>query len=38
MKVLYVHNYYQSSSPSGEDVVFRNEAALLERNGIRVIL
>ena len=24
MKILLVHNFYQSSSPSGEDAVFRN--------------
>ena len=32
-----VHNFYQSSSPSGEDVVFRNEVELLRKNGIEVI-
>jgi glycosyltransferase involved in cell wall biosynthesis len=37
MKVLLVHNFYRSSAPSGEDVVFRNERALLERNGIEVV-
>ncbi len=37
MKILMVHNFYQSSSPSGEDVVFRNEVELLSRNGIDVI-
>lgn len=37
MKVLMVHNFYQSSSPSGEDVVFRNEIELLKQHGINVI-
>ena len=37
MKVLLIHNFYQSSSPSGEDVVFRNETQLLKTNGIDVI-
>lgn len=37
MKVLLLHNYYQSSSPSGEDAVFRNEARLLATKGINVL-
>jgi glycosyltransferase involved in cell wall biosynthesis len=37
MKVLLAHDYYRSSAPSGEDTVFRNERALLERNGVEVI-
>jgi len=37
MKVLIVHNFYQSASPSGEDIVFKNEVELLRRNGIKVI-
>ena len=37
MKVLLIHNFYQSSSPSGEDTVYRNEAAMLRDNGIEVI-
>jgi glycosyltransferase involved in cell wall biosynthesis len=37
MKILLVHNFYQSSSPSGEDAVFRNEVELLKKNGIDVI-
>lgn len=37
MRVLLVHNFYQSSAPSGEDAVFRNEQALLERAGHEVI-
>lgn len=37
MKVLIAHNFYQSSSPSGEDGVFRNEVELLRKNGINVV-
>ncbi len=37
MKVLLIHNFYQSSSPSGEDVVFKNEVELLRRNNIDVV-
>ncbi len=37
MKVLLVHNFYQSSSPSGEDAVFRNEVGLLKKRGVEVI-
>ena len=37
MKILLVHNFYQSSSPSGEDTVFRNEVELLKNNGINVV-
>ncbi|MDX1812156.1 MAG: glycosyltransferase, partial [Gammaproteobacteria bacterium] len=37
MKVLLAHNYYQSSAPSGEDVVFNNEYELLNGNGVDVI-
>ncbi|MDP3597388.1 MAG: glycosyltransferase, partial [Nitrospirota bacterium] len=32
MKVLLAHNFYRSSAPSGEDAVYRNERALLERH------
>jgi len=38
MKVLLVHNFYQSSAPSGEDRVFRDEVALLRKNSIEVVL
>lgn len=38
MKVLLAHNYYRSSSPSGEDGVFRNEKELLKRNGVETIV
>jgi glycosyltransferase involved in cell wall biosynthesis len=37
LKVLLVHNFYQTSSPSGEDTVFTNEVELLKKNGINVI-
>lgn len=37
MKVLLVHNFYQSSAPSGEDAVFRNEAGLLRKKGVEVV-
>src|SRR5437870_4826006 len=37
MRILLVHNYYQSNSPSGEDIVFDNEQLLLERAGHEVI-
>lgn len=30
MKVLLAHDFYRSSSPSGEDAVYRNERRLLE--------
>lgn len=37
MKVLLAHNFYQSSSPSGEDVVYRNEAELLKSRAVEVV-
>ncbi len=37
MKICLVHNFYQTSSPSGEDTVFRNEVELFKKNGINVI-
>ena len=37
MKILLGHNYYRSSAPSGEDVVFRNERMLLEKKGVEII-
>jgi len=37
MKICVVHNFYQSSSPSGEDEVFRNEVELLKKNHIDVV-
>jgi glycosyltransferase involved in cell wall biosynthesis len=33
-----VHNFYQSSSPSGEDVVFKNEVELLKKNNVNVVI
>ena len=36
MKILLIHNLYQSSSPSGEDIVFRNEHTLLQQFGMQV--
>jgi glycosyltransferase involved in cell wall biosynthesis len=37
LKILLLHNFYQSSSPSGEDVVFKNEVELLRKNGVNVV-
>lgn len=37
MRVLLAHNFYRSSSPSGEDTVYREERALLEARGVEVI-
>lgn len=37
MKVLLVHNFYISTSPSGEDSVFRAECELLQKHGIKVV-
>jgi len=37
MRVVLAHDHYRSSAPSGEDAVFRNERALLERRGHTVI-
>ncbi len=36
MKVLLAHNYYQSSAPSGEDVVYKSELELLKSKHIKV--
>lgn len=33
MKVLLLHNFYGSEAPSGENVVFESEKALLEQRG-----
>lgn len=35
-KILFIHNFYRSSAPSGEDTVAINERYLLEQNGIEV--
>lgn len=37
MRILLAHNYYQSSSPSGEDIVFDRERQLLENAGHDVV-
>src|SRR5439155_20501152 len=37
MRILLAHDFYRSSAPSGEDAVFRNERALLEKNRNEVI-
>jgi glycosyltransferase involved in cell wall biosynthesis len=37
MKILLGHCFYRSSSPSGEDSVYRNEKKLLINHGIEVI-
>jgi glycosyltransferase involved in cell wall biosynthesis len=37
MKVLLVHNFYRSSSPSGEDAVYQNEKELLTTRGVEVV-
>jgi len=37
MKVLLVHNRYQTGSPSGEDTVFEAERDLLLKNGVDVL-
>ena len=36
LRVLLVHNFYQSTAPSGEDIAFRAEAALLRASGIEI--
>lgn len=37
MRVLLAHNFYRSTAPSGEDTVYKEERALLERHGVEVI-
>jgi glycosyltransferase involved in cell wall biosynthesis len=37
MKVLLIHNFLQSASPSGEDIAFENERDLLRKHGVEVI-
>lgn len=36
MKLLLIHNFYQSSAPSGEDMAFRSEVELLRTGGAAV--
>lgn len=38
MRILLVHNRYQSHAPSGEDIVFDNECQLLREHGHKVIV
>ena len=38
MKVLFVHNHYRSSAPSGEDAAAKSECRLLEENGVETFL
>ena len=37
MKILLLHNHYQSGAPSGENTVFANERTLLQERGHEVI-
>ncbi|MFA4982103.1 MAG: glycosyltransferase family 4 protein [Candidatus Omnitrophota bacterium] len=37
MKILLVHNFYKTSAPSGENIVFQNELALLNKKGVKVV-
>ncbi|MBE9490992.1 MAG: glycosyltransferase family 4 protein [Bacteroidetes bacterium] len=37
MKVLLIHNFYRSSAPSGEDIVYKHERKLLENNGLSIV-
>lgn len=37
MKVVLAHNFYRSTAPSGEDVVYRNEQQLLRDKGVQII-
>ncbi|MBF0380053.1 MAG: glycosyltransferase family 4 protein [Magnetococcales bacterium] len=37
MKILFVHNFYGSSAPSGENSVYKSEVALLRKNGHEVL-
>lgn len=37
MKILIIHNFYSDSSPSGENIVVQEEAAMLEARGHEVI-
>jgi glycosyltransferase involved in cell wall biosynthesis len=38
LKVLFIHNNYRTTAPSGEDAVALNERSLLENNGINVVV
>src|SRR3569832_570875 len=37
MKIMMAHNYYASTAPSGEDVVYRDELTLLRDSGIEPV-
>jgi glycosyltransferase involved in cell wall biosynthesis len=37
VRVLFIHNNYRTSAPSGEDTVARNERKLLEDNGVEIV-
>lgn len=37
MKVLAIHNFHRKGSASGDDQVYREETALLEKHGIEVL-
>jgi glycosyltransferase involved in cell wall biosynthesis len=37
MKILLVHNYYRSSAPSGENVVYESEKTMLSKYGVEVL-
>lgn len=37
MKVLCVHNFYGSEAPSGENIAYNTEVALLRRHGCQVL-
>lgn len=37
MKILVIHNFHRKGSASGDDLVFRQEAALLEGHGHEVV-
>ncbi len=38
LKVLLIHNFYRSSAPSGEDIVYKHEKKLLEENGLSIVV
>nr|MBC8231735.1 glycosyltransferase family 1 protein [bacterium] len=37
MRIILIHNRYQSHAPSGEDIVFDDECQLLREHGHEVI-
>ena len=38
MRILLIHNRYQSHAPSGEDIVFADECQLLSEHGHEAII